>query len=191
MTFSGKQIEERGEKKKNKKSLIINPTNLKNPVTIDHNQNPQTQQNNGINKNHKSSKTMASTKPKKTINPQTHQQNSSTNPKLATTDHMHQQIYKHFKPTKSSSHLLCGSDNLPPTTPQQTQTNNPNQNLQSSNIPTKNPYPLSPIQIKTDPLQNPQPWGHHKDKERGEISEPTTMMPLDRRSENQRLWTER
>ncbi|KAM4089385.1 hypothetical protein ACB094_07G148000 [Castanea mollissima] len=68
------------------------------------------------------------------------------------------------------------SNNLPPTTPQQTQTNNPNQNLQNSNTLTKNPYHLSPIQIKTDPLQNPQPWGHHKDKERGEISEPTTTM---------------
>ena len=104
MTFSRKQTEERGKKK----SLTIDPTNLKNPVTINHNQNPQTQQNNGISKNHKSSKTMASTKPTKTINPQTHQQNSSTNPKPATTDHMHQQIYKRFKPIKSSSHLLCG-----------------------------------------------------------------------------------
>ena len=134
---------------------------------------------------------MASTKPTNTINPQTHQQNSSINPEPKTTDHMHQQIHKHFKPTKSSSHLLCGfltichrpPHNRPKPTIQ-TQTNNPNQNLQNSNTPTKNPYPLSPIQIKTDPLQNPQPWGHHKDKERGEISEPTTMMPPDRRREN-------
>ena len=48
MTFSGKQIDERG--KKEKKSLTIDPTNLKNLATIDHNQNPQTQQNNGISK---------------------------------------------------------------------------------------------------------------------------------------------
>ena len=47
MTFSGKQTDERGKKKK---SLTIDPTNLKNLVTIDHNQNPQTQQNNGISK---------------------------------------------------------------------------------------------------------------------------------------------
>ena len=80
MTFSGKKTKEREKKKK---SLTIDPTNLKNPVTIDHNQNPQTQQNNGISKTHKSSKTI-------------------------TTNHMHQQIYKHFKPTKSSSHLLYG-----------------------------------------------------------------------------------
>ena len=106
MTFSGKK--NRRKRKKKKKSLTIDPTNLKNPVTIDHNQNPQTHQNNGISKTHKSNKTMASTKPIKTINPQTHQQNSSTNPKPATTNHMHQQIYKHFKHTKSSSHLLCG-----------------------------------------------------------------------------------
>ena len=38
------------EEKKKKKSLTIDPTNLKNLATIDHNQNPQTQQNNGISK---------------------------------------------------------------------------------------------------------------------------------------------
>ena len=90
MTFSGKQTEER-ERKKKKKSLTIDPTNLKNPVTIEHNQNPQTQQNNGISKNHKSSKTMASTKLTKTINPQTpstHKPISKTHPQSFISRHL-------------------------------------------------------------------------------------------------------
>ena len=145
MTFSGKKTKEREKKKK--KSLATNPTNLKNPMTINHNQNPQTQQNNGISKTHKSSKTI-------------------------TTNHMHQQIYKHFKPTKSSSHLLYGFLTIchrPPTT-------DPNQ--QSKPKPTKLQHThKKPISSIIDPNQN---WPTTK---------PITIGPPQRQRVRWNQWT--
>ena len=148
---------------------------MTNPAKQWNQQKPQIQQNNGVNKTHKH---------RQPTNPSAkliHKPKTSNHRPHASTNLQTFQTHKIFITSP-----LWLSDNLPPTTPQQTQTNNRNQNLQNSNTPTKNP-----IQIKTDPLKNPQPWGHYKDKERGEISEPTTTMPPDRRSENYRLWTER
>ena len=153
------------------------PAKPTNPATTDHQQNPQnhqppTKQRHQQNTQTRTTDHWPSTKPTNLLAIPIHKPRTSDHRPLASTNSQTCQSHNDIFITS----LLCGFVTIlyrPPHN--KPKTRNTNQNPQKSNTTTtkkKKPNSLSPIQTKTNLLQNPPIQHHYKEEERREIANP-------------------